>query len=482
MSRKIIRIAVLLLLVAGVSGWWFTRASGGRTVAFRTENVVRDDLRATISASGTLEPEDVVDVGAQVVGQIIAFGQDEAKHRPIDYGTEVEPGTVLARIDDKLYKAKVDQSRAMLNSARTKVDQAKAQESSAAAKVDQAKANVLVADANLRLAKARATQSDRDWVRAQQLAPTKVMAPSDVDAAESAFGTNRASVGVSEAALSQAKANVTDAEAALRQATAAIADAEAAVKNAEAQLAQDELNLGYCVITSPIKGVIIDRRVGIGQTVQSSFNTPSLFLLAKDLRRMKVWASVNEADIGQVHVGQPVTFTVDAFAGESFYGTVSLIRLNATMTQQVVTYTVEVTTDNSSGKLLPYLTANLKFQVGERSHTLLVSNEALRWKPTVAQVVPDLRKEYARSQRGGEAGSSAAKPESTSQGTVWVEDNGFVRPVAVQLGLSDGIRTEVLGDALKEGDRVVTGEAVADSGDSAANPFTPQMFGGKKQQ
>lgn len=472
---------MLLLLATGGGLWWLTHASGGRTVAFRTEEVVVGDLRATISASGTLEPEDVVDVGTQVAGQIAALGEDKVTGKLIDYGNVVEPGTVLARIDDKLYKAKADQSRALLNSAKTKVDQAKALEASTAAKVDQAKANVLVADANLRLARARATQTDRDWVRAQQLDKAQSISQAEVDAAESAYGTNQAGVGVSEATLTQTTANVLDAEATLKQARASVADAEAGVKTAQAQLDQDELNLGYCVITSPIKGVIIDRRVGIGQTVQSSFNTPSLFLLAKDLKRMKVWASVNEADIGQVHVGQKVTFTVDAFPGETFEGTVSLIRLNATMTQQVVTYTVEVSTDNSYGKLLPYLTANLKFQVGERTHSLLVSNEALRWKPTVTQIVPDIREEYTRSQHGREGGTADPKSDAGKVGIVWIEDNGFVRPVQVQLGLSDGIRTEVLGDGLKEGDRVSMGEAIPDTGDSAANPFTPQVYGGKKQ-
>ena len=263
------------------------------------------------------------------------------------------------------------------------------------------------------------------------------------------------------------------------QATASVADAEAAVNTAQAQLEQDELNLTYCVIKSPIKGVIIDRRVGIGQTVQSSFNTPSLFLIAKDLTRMTVWASVNEADIGQIAIGQKVTFTVDARAGQTFTGTVSRIRLNATMTQQVVTYTVEVTTDNSAGKLLPYETANLKFQVGERSGVLLVPNEALRWKPTTAQVAPDLRKQYAQAQRSLENGAPASKAEISNEGTVWVESNGFVRPVQVQLGLTDGVRTEVLGDALKEGGSVVTGEAIPQGSDSGANPFAPKLFGKK---
>src|SRR5204863_9300919 len=131
------------------------------------------------------------------------------------------------------------------------------------------------------------------------------------------------------AALARAKVQVTEAEA-------AAANPKANVGAAEAALQQDEVNLGYTTIKSPVKGVIIDRRITLGQTVQSSFNTPSLFLLARDLKRMKVWASVNEADIGQVSDGQPVKFTVDAYPGKAFRGTVGLIRYNATMTQNVV--------------------------------------------------------------------------------------------------------------------------------------------------
>ena len=162
--------------------------------------------------------------------------------------------------------------------------------------------------------------------------------------------------------------------------------------------------------------MVIDRRVTIGQTVQSSFNTPSLFLLARDLKRMKVWASVNEADIGHVHVGQTAKFTVDAYPGETFTGKVGLVRLNATMTNNVVTYTVEVLTDNPvdknhpNGKLLPYLTANLKFEVDTRKGALTVSNEALRWKPAATQVAPDARAAYQKSMQK-RATADAAKEQ-----------------------------------------------------------------------
>ena len=151
----------------------------------------------------------------------------------------------------------------------------------------------------------------------------------------------------------------------------------------------------------------------------ASLNAPSLFLIAKDLRRMQVWASVNEADIGQIHVDMPVNFTVDAFPGETFRGKVTQIRMNATMTQNVVTYTVVVTTDNSSGKLLPYLTANVQFEVDHRSGVLLVPNAALRWKPQTSQIDPAARKAAA---------SSAGPAGGEDRGRLWVAAGGRLRP------------------------------------------------------
>jgi HlyD family secretion protein len=213
----------------------------------------------------------------------------------------------------------------------------------------------------------------------------------------------------------------------------------------------------------------------------SSLNAPSLFLIATDLRRMQIWASVNEADIGQIHKGQTVTFTVDAFPGEVFRGEVNKIRLNATMTQNVVTYTVEVNTDNSNSKLLPYQTANLQFEVSKQSNALLVPNAALRWQPQAAKVHPDVRSAFITSQRRKEAASgaptsSAAEKEPHDRGTLWVRDGDFVRPVKVRIGLSDGSVTEILGGDIAEGDEVVVGEGHADAGANTNNPFAPQMF------
>jgi HlyD family secretion protein len=481
MRKTVIVVIVLALGAAGGLGYWYAHAAGAHQAPYRTEKLEKGELLASFSATGTLEPEDIIDVGAQVAGQIKEFGTDARTGKPIDYGSEVEADAVLARIDDRLYEAKRDQTRAM-------VDVAKAAAAQAVAKVDDAQANVKVQQAQLDADQVNYDHAKRDWDRAEILNGKQALAPADYDTYKSAYETARAKLAQDKAAVAQAVVQV-------KEFRAAAENAEANVTAVQAQLKQDEINLGYTVIKAPVKGRVIDRRVTIGQTVQSSFNTPSLFLLARDLKRMKVWASVNEADIGHVHVGQTVEFTVDAYPGEKFKGTVGLIRLNATMTNNVVTYTVEVLTDNPTdkahpdGKLLPYLTANLKFEVDRRSDVLTVSNEALRWKPDVKQVAPDARAAYQKAMHKREGGDAGKDKEgdlggsAPNKGIVWVQDGQFVRPVKVKLGLSDGTRTEITDGKLEDGAVIVTGDALAVSdGDGGSNPFAPQMFGGKKQQ
>ncbi len=173
------------------------------------------------------------------------------------------------------------------------------------------------------------------------------------------------------------------AQAELEQSKAAVVQAQAARNKAQK-------NVDYCTITSPVKGVVIDRRVTIGETVVSSLNAPSLFLIAKDLTRVQVWVAVNEADIGNITPGKPVTFTVDAFPGRTFRGTVGKVRLNAQMTQNVVTYVVEIETDNKDGKLFPYQTANVQFEINRLRNVMLVPNAALRYEPSTDVIAPDV--------------------------------------------------------------------------------------------
>ncbi|MGB6065013.1 MAG: efflux RND transporter periplasmic adaptor subunit [Desulfomonilaceae bacterium] len=438
-SKRTLVIAVAAVVVA-LLFLGYLRRGGSTSAGFKTAQVKRGDLQATISATGTVEPEEVVDIGAQVAGRIVSFGKDETGDE-IDYGSVVEPGMVLARIDDALYAADA---------------------ASAKAQLAQAKAAVQKAQADLGQMQAKLVQTENDWARARKLGPSDALSQTDFDAARSNYEVAKANLAVGKAAVVQAQGTVAQSEAALKRA---------------------QQNLDYCTITSPVKGVIIDRRVNIGQTVVSSLSAPSLFLLAKDLNRLQVWVSVNEADIGRIQPGQPVTFTVDAQPGVVFPGKVGKIRLNATMTQNVVTYTVEVDTDNSSGKLLPYLTANVNFIVAERKNVLLVPNAALRWTPTLSEVVAEFRGSPKKA-KGSKAPpqvkpAATAGKEEQARGVVYVPQGTLVRPVYVTLGLSDGSLTEVSSPELKEGTPLVVGEMESQPAGQPApggSPFTPHLL------
>ncbi len=371
------RLVIALVLVAAVGGSaaWYIRRDNAEAVSFRTATVTRGDLVVTIGATGTVEPEEVIDVGAQVAGQIISFGKD-ANGDTVDYTSPVEPNMVLAQIDDTLYRA---------------------QAAEAAAQVQQAQAAVQTAQANFKQNQAKLYQAQRDWDRAQKLGPaSEALAQTTYDSYRSAFEIAQANIAVSQADIAQAQASLAQSQAVQQRA---------------------QRNLDYCTIKSPVKGVIIDRRVNAGQTVVASLNAPSLFLLAKDLTHMRVWVAVNEADIGKIKSGQPVSFTVDAFPGETFKGEVAKVRFNASMTQNVVTYTTEITTDNSSGRLLPYLTANVKFELNRFNSVLMVPNAALRWTPSAEQIDPGVRDSFkarlADSKRPG-ANPPSRGPQSPS--------------------------------------------------------------------
>jgi HlyD family secretion protein len=427
-------LTFLMLLGAAAGGYYYyaTQMVVETTTSFRTTAITRGDLLSTISATGTVEPEEVVDVGAQVVGRIKSLGldpKDPEQKKTIDYDSVVEEGTILAMIDDAVYRAQVNQAAAALQRA----------------------------NADLMQYQAKSLQMEQEWKRAQSLRPKGAIADTDYDLAAANYKAAKANVAVGEAAI----------------------------KQGEASLELAKTNLDYTVIKSPVRGVIIDRRVNIGQTVVSSMNAPSLFLIAKDLRRIQVWASVNEADIGRIHVGLPVRFTVDTYPDDVFYGKVSQIRLNATMTQNVVTYTVVVVTDNLDGKLLPYLTANLQFEIEQHTDVLLVPNAALRWKPRPAQIDPAMQNTaQAESPAKGkeETNAKTAKPRE-HRGRLWIDFKGLARPIDVQVGPTDGTMTMISSDGVKEGMEVIIGEGRANDNDTAetTNPFGPPKIFGKRE-
>ncbi len=324
------------------------------------------------------------------------------------------------------------------------------------------------ASATLERNQIQVNQTKRDFDRMQILFDEKVVAQADYDAALSAY----------ETAVSNAR-------------------------SAKANLNRARINLRYATITAPISGVIVSRNVDVGQTVASSFNTPTLFTIANDLTKMQVQASVDEADIGKIAVGQAVTFTVDAYDNQTFQGTVQQVRLQPTVLQNVVNYTVIIDVPNPDMKLLPGMTANITVTIAEAKDVLVVPSAALRFTPpqeyltAMESAMPDSvkkkREEWRQRQSQGQGMGQGAgqgsgqgmarrsQGHSGAQGTrgmLWVLESGKLVPVRVRPGLTDGSMTQVEGK-IEEGAEVVTGSLnpTASKTPAQQNPFAPQMGG-----
>lgn len=470
----VIGIVIVGLVVGGSSLYSRMFANDSDAPTFRTEKISRGDLHITVRATGTVEPEETVDVGAQVVGRISSLGKDprgetnkDFAGKTVDYGSPVKEKMLLAQIDPAIYQAQYDQ---------------------AAASLAQAEAHVLQVQAQL-------SQANAEWDRAQKLRNLKIESRSPTGSPDTQ--SSLPIVGISDADYVLAQANAETAKADVEAAKAAVLQQKATLNLAKT-------NLNYCQILSPISGTIIDRRVNVGQTVVSSLNAPSLFLIARDLRKMQVWTAVNEADIGKITEGTKVHFTVDARPKDVFYGKVVQVRLNAQMTQNVVIYTVVISVDNSDLKLKPYETADVNFEIEDRTNVRLVSNSALRYLPTVDQIARKSADEESRdgekpsrhrgqnqrsadktsektSENGGEKTVEKSIDENSGVGRVWqvVEGTNKVRPVQIKIGASDLAFTEVLSDELQDGDEVVVGQVrqiAAAGGGDVANPFAPPRF------
>lgn len=424
---RIILLVLPLLLIAFATVFHYLGMKRENHSSFLTSPINRTDILSSISATGTLEPEEVIDVGAQVAGRIVSLGRD-ADTKPIDYGSIVEKDMVLAFIDDTLYAAQINETKALVKAN---------------------KAALQRGQATLQRAEAELVRARLNWIRAKKLGPNEALAGSKYDKFKSEYEIAVADITVCNAEIEQAKATLAQSEAALSRA---------------------QINYDYCTIKSPVRGVIIDRRVDIGQTVVASLNTPSLFLLAKDLKQMEIWVAMNEADIAKIKPGGPASFTVTAFPGKKFMGQVENIRLNASMTQNVVSYIVVVKIDNQKGHLLPYLTANVTFELERRESVLTVPNSALSWEPTPEQVAPEFR---------------VPRTESASDALLWTPCGPFVCPAQVQRGVTDGIKTEVEGVAIYDKLEVVTGVRLNrpprgkgmdhNNRDDTRNPFATKM-------
>ncbi len=362
----------IVLVIVSVVGLWLTFRSSTAS-QFITAKVERSSLKVEVTATGTLEPVEKVDVGAELSGRI--------EEVLVDFNDPVTAGQVLAKLDIDLLQAKAVQSAANLQSAQ----------------------------ASVRQSEATLKEATNRRARVNNLAKSRTVSPQEVDTAE---------------------ANLMRAQAGLEMAKAQVA-------LGEAQLKVDEENLGKAQIRSPIDGTVLDRKIEAGQTVAASFQTPVLFTLASDLKKMELQVDIDEADIGDIQVGQRATFTVDAFPDRRFEATILAVH-NAPLTvQNVVTYRAVLSVDNSDGVLKPGMTATADIIVKSQDNVLTVPNGALRFTPPNQQNL-----------------APSAKAEDINLHRVWVDPSA---PQArdIRTGATDGQRTEVLGGDVAEGDTVL---------------------------
>jgi HlyD family secretion protein len=372
----------ILLLLFALAGGWWWTASRPAPPRYLTAAATRGDVIRTVTATGTVNPVLTIIVGTYVSGVIQQIS--------CDYNTPVKQGQICAKIDPRPYQAVVDQDRANLAVARAQLGK------------DQA-------------ALVYAEVTDR---RNRQLTAHNYVSQNAADSARSAY--------------EQAKAQV-----ALDQAT---------IEQRQAQLAAAEINLGYTDIVSPVNGTVVSRNVTIGQTVAATFQTPTLFLIATDLTKMEVDTNVSESDVGSVKDGQAASFTVSAFPGRVFRGTVVQVRQSPQTVQNVVTYDVVVSVDNAELVLLPGMTAATTIVTATRTGVLRVPDQALRYTP---------------------AGTPAAAPGTAR---VFVLRDGKPVAVPIETGLDDDTNAEVRGGKLQPGDLVVLGEVRARTGTAAPVP------------
>ena len=408
MKKKKVKWFIILGIVALIAIICIVKAtkSSKKELVIRTHVVSEYTVENTVTATGTIEPVETVDVGTQVSGKVEKIY--------VDFNDVVKKGQLMAELDKLTLNQNVSRAKASLTSAESQLNYAKL-----------------------------------SYERTKQL-----------------YESNAATL------------------AAYQEAQNTYTQAQMSKKNAQAAYDQALVDLSYAEIYSPIDGVVLDRAVEVGQTVAASFSTPTLFTLANDLTKMQVEAAVDEADIGQVKIGQRVTFTVDAYTYETFEGTVNQIRMKATTTSNVVKYTVIISAPNPDLKLFPGMTANVTI-ITEEATGLAVPAEALNFTPD-EQVLrnlqkPEMPKDGQRPPMG-EAPQMGTEPSAHNM--VWIQKNGNIMPRPVKVGMSD-VAYKIIEEGLQAGDSVVlSAQYVAKEKQvkKGENPFMPGPPGRNKKK
>jgi len=455
-SRKLVLLIGAGLVALGVGAWFLFEEQGG--MEYRTARIERGSIESTVSASGSPNAVVTVQVGSQVSGNISALYAD--------FNTNVKKDQLVARIDPAVFEARVNQGQATLDAAKAAVVNAQAGVAKAQAEVSSAEAAAATAKANVAKAQVAMNDGKVKYDRRLVLGNEGIISPDDLDTAKATYDSAVAAFDAANADDRAAEDNVIAAKAELDVARTQLASSEALVKQDQAALAQAQLDLDHTYIRAPVDGVVVSRNVDVGQTVQSSLQAPTLFLIAQDLTKMQVDTNVSEADVGRVRLDQPATFTVDAYPGEIFHGQVWQIRQAAINVQNVITYDVVIAVSNKDLKLFPGMTATVKILVDKHDNVLKVPNAALRFRP------PEAARTQPAAQPGPAGGRRAAIPPA-----VWVlQANGKLKSVPVQLGITDGTNTEIAGGDLKQGDEVVIA-AIPKKNETTESPLSPGSRG-----
>jgi HlyD family secretion protein len=398
---KSIIVAVALVGVAGAGARAYYRSGQTSTIHATTAAVTHGSIVDAVSATGTLQAVTTVQVGTQVSGTVSWLGAD--------FNSIVRAGQIIARLDPSLLEAQVAQARANVTRARADADRAQVQLDDARQKFD----------------------------RAQQLSARQLVSASDFEATRVAV----------DSAIAQ------------------VHGADAQVAQAQAALNQAEVTLAHTVIAAPIAGIVIERNVDIGQTVAATLQSPTVFTIAADLARMQVKAEIDESDIGRVRQGQAATFSVDAYPGRMFSGTLSEVRLQPTMVQNVTTYAVIIDAPNATLELKPGMTANVRIEIARRDNVPRVPNAAVRFRPTLEMLA--------------NAGGTSDDLRGSGQGrSLWLFEDGGLKSVPVTLGATDGVNTELVSGSLPPAAEVVTSAAIGDAAKASARPQTANPFAG----
>jgi HlyD family secretion protein len=469
---RVLWLTLLTAVAAGGIGAY--RYLTGKAVkpTYLFGSVERGDIALQVAATGTLAAVTTVQVGTQVSGTIAELYAD--------YNAEVRKGQLLAKLDPALFQAQVDQQEANVRTAEANLNNDAASIASAKANLEKARVDVL--------------DKQRKLKRTRDLFDESLVPRDDLDTAQAALDAAVATQNAAEAQIHSAEAG-------------RIAD-QARLNQARASLESAKLNLEHTIITSPISGTIISRNVDKGQTVAASFSSPTLFQIGEDLTKMQVNTNIDEADVARIRTGMKATFTVDAYSGEIFSGTLGQVRLAASTVQNVVTYNAIIDVPNEQLRLRPGMTAAVKILIQNVDNVLMLPNSALRFKPSLS--AQEMEAAYARAGEveyrsltrsmtgagtaGSESPTGTAVPvalsfasgsmdagrngsggnegagnpvDSGTAGTgtnrgirrpIWIlgTDN-LLRPVFVVLGLTDGTYTQIIDGGLKQGDKVITG-------------------------